>query len=155
MKDPLQRWRATLAALELVDDDAPVGNMEMFSIAAAQDAGITAPALAAFVRDAHRAYSLAARSIGRTGWFYAWHDEMAGQLRTSACWIVSRDELPFGGLLTLVDDPESLASSLLGSTVAHGIPRSQLTEVEDDDALVAAEPPTTVVYARLLDTLEA
>ena len=46
----LQTWRSSLVGLELVEQDAPLGNMEMFSIAAAQDAGVKAPALADFVR---------------------------------------------------------------------------------------------------------
>lgn len=150
----LKTWAATLTALELVDagdrDATARANMEVFSIAAVQDAGVAAPVVADFVRNAHRAYSLAATRIGRSGWFYAWHDELAGQLRTSACWIASQHELPFRGPITLVDDPESLATALLSSQIAHGIPWSELIEPPPNDSMVEPAPPATLVYARPL-----
>lgn len=150
----LQTWRARVAALQLVDagerDATAIANMEVFSIAAAQDSNVSALAVADFVREAHRAYSLAASRIGRAGWFYAWHDEMAGQLRTSAAWIASQHDLPFRGRITLFHDPESLATAALSSEIARGIRWSQLVEASPTDSLVEQEVPATLVYARPL-----
>jgi hypothetical protein len=62
--DVLQGWLAQLSAIELVDsgdvDSIAAANLEMFSIAEAQDARVTSSALGEFLRDAHRAYSTAA-----------------------------------------------------------------------------------------------
>jgi len=102
----LHVWTAHVATVRRVgmgDRDAvAVENMEMFSIAEAQDAGVANAELAGFLRDAHRAYSAAASRAEFDGWFYAWHDHQAGQLRMSACPIASVSELLFRCAIALV-----------------------------------------------------
>ena len=152
--DVLGDWLAQLNALELVasgDVNAIASaNLEMFAIAEAQDAKLTSAAVADFLRDAHRAYSTAAARIQLVGWFYAWHDEMAGQLRMSACPITSASELPFGGPSVPVDDPTIIATDALASTIAHGIPLATLTEVVAGAKAPEPEPPPLSVYAQPL-----
>ena len=143
---------ATLAAVDLVDagdrNATARQNMEAFSVADAQDADMPVSALADFLCAAHRAYSLAATRARLSGWFYAWHDVLAGQLCMSACWSASASALPFAGRITLVDDPAAVASDALSSEFARGIPWSQFAEEARPGP--EPEPPPTLVYARAL-----
>jgi hypothetical protein len=53
--------------------------------------------------------------------FYAWHDEMAGQLRFStAC--CTRERLPFRAKVQLVDDPLEVVTAFLQSPYRDEIP---------------------------------
>jgi hypothetical protein len=153
----LRTWMTTLAALELVDgrdrDATALENMEVFSIADAQDCGVPTSALVDFVHAAHRAYSLAATRVGLAGWFYAWHDAQAGQLRMSACRIASASELPFRGRISVVEDPAVIAADALSSEIAHGIPWSHLVEVPLSEVQPEPDPPPTLVFARALTAL--
>ncbi|MBA3455561.1 MAG: hypothetical protein H0T42_20880 [Deltaproteobacteria bacterium] len=152
--DILEIWLARLAALELVQtgDVNAIGqaNLELFSVAEAQDAKLTSAALAGFLRDAHRAYSVAAARTDLVGWFYAWHDTQAGQLRMSACPISSTSELPVRGPCVPVDDPAVVADDALASTVAHGIPLAVLVEVARSEPAPAPEVLPFPVYAQQL-----
>ena len=62
--------------------------------------------------------------------FYAWFDEMAGQLRFS---ISSLDPLPFGAVIRFVSNAHEIASQFLTSDYLSGIPWSELQEVDCDD----------------------
>jgi hypothetical protein len=152
--DLLRTWAARLAGTSVVDagdrDATANANIEVFSIADAQDARVEPVALADFLRDAHRAFSRAAARARLAGWFYAWHDAQAGQLRMSACRIASADELPFRRAITIVEDPLVLAEDVLASTYAHGIPWSELVPVAPGDEPPTPPPYPFPVYARPL-----
>lgn len=57
--DLMQAWSAQLAAIELVDtgdvNSIAAVNLEMFSVAEAQDAHVTSAELTGFLREAHQA----------------------------------------------------------------------------------------------------
>lgn len=65
--------------------------------------------------------------------FYAWHDEMAGQLRFStAC--CTRDTLPFGAQVTLVETPSEMVAAFLRSPYRDGISWNELEECTQEEA---------------------
>lgn len=145
----LGAWLAELTGMKLVSGERNAtanANMEAFSIADAQDTAVEAAALAGFLRDAFRAYSQAAARAGLVGWFYAWHDERAGQLRMSAAAVASASELPFRRELAVVDDPLVIAEAALASDLAHGIPLSELV----DGGVPEPQLGPLAVYARPL-----
>lgn len=154
----LRAWHTEISTLAIVNtgerNSTARENMLAFSIADAQDAGVDAAQLTAFVRDTHRAYSLAAAKVGLHGWFYAWHDEQAGQLRMSAAPIASASELPFGRNVMVVDDPSIIATDALANEYAHGIPFSELSDASEAGDLADNAPEPSLeplrVYARPL-----
>ena len=86
--------------------------------------------------------------------FYAWFDELSGQLRCSAAPASSPENLPFGCRLNVVKSPTSVAESFLHSDYLEGISLDGFEEVtdemeqekdEDDDDFILT------VYARMID----
>lgn len=75
---------------------------------------------------------LAALQSVRPVCFYAWHDEMAGQLRfSSAC--CTRATLPFGAQISLVDDPDPIAAEFIRSHYRDGIQNSELEQASFEE----------------------
>jgi hypothetical protein len=97
---------------------------------------VTASELVEFLRAAMaiRGELVALQSV-RPVSFYAWYDEMAGQLRFStAC--CTKNTLPFGATLALLDDPNEIAEAIAQSSYRDGIPWNELREEPfdaDDD----------------------
>lgn len=149
----LRAWLADLAAMTIVQaaerDAVARANMEFFAIATAQDEGMEPTALAAFLRDAYRAYAAAAARAGLDGWYYAWHDAQAGQLRMSVCPGASIAELPFDREVAVVD-ALALARDVLASTTAHGIPWSALVDTPPEPPGGDRDRGPVPVFARPL-----
>jgi hypothetical protein len=61
--------------------------------------------------------------------FYAWYDEMAGQLRVSLV-PGTTDALPFSGPIELVSSPQAVVSAALATLTPGLIPGSELADVE-------------------------
>ena len=68
--------------------------------------------------------------------FYAWHDEMAGQLRFSTACCAS-SALPFRAKVQLVHDPRQIVNAFVTSPYRDGIPLCEL-EVESEDHSAAS-----------------
>jgi hypothetical protein len=79
--------------------------------------------------------------------FYAWHDEMAGQLRFSVARGTAVD-LPFAARVEPVSDLRTIIRSYLGSEYRAGIPWSDLVDVPADQAESAMEEYVVRVWAR-------
>lgn len=76
--------------------------------------------------------------------FYAWHDEMAGQLRFStACCVISA--LPFGAKVRIVQDPQEIVTAFVRSPYRDGIPLSELKIVPDDPSTASALDDTPIL----------
>lgn len=150
----LERWGTELSGLTLVNsgdrNSDATDNMVAFSLADAQDAGVESLALASFLLDAFRLSSRAAARLGHEGFFYAWHDEQAGQLRMSAAWVSSTADLPFRATLHLIDEPEPIAEEAIESDAAHGIPLDDSPDGAEPDE--SARPPLTVFARPLIRT---
>lgn len=63
--------------------------------------------------------------------FYAWHDEMAGQLRFSTACCPS-SALPFSAKVLLVHDPHLIVAAFVQSPFREGIPWNELGEVASE-----------------------
>ncbi len=104
---------------------------------------LTVEDVCSFIEDARAAYqSIAVDLQAPNLWFYAWVDEMAGQLRLS---ISSSDALPFTGQISTTADAPVIAAELLASPYLGGIPFSEFDEDCDND-LPEPEPPALNVY---------
>lgn len=81
--------------------------------------------------------------------FYAWHDEVAGQLRfsTARC---SPDSLPFGYRVRLVDDPAEIVEDFLASPYRDGIPWTDVDDESDSAEVARNEQGHLMVWAQLL-----
>jgi hypothetical protein len=69
--------------------------------------------------------------------FYAWHDEMAGQLRFSTARCAS-SALPFGAKVRLVPEPRSIVVEAFQSPYRDGIPWEELHEVPFEETTAPA-----------------
>ncbi len=158
-------WRDALSELELVDSGdrqqnalantvalplvvAPDAASERMDTAAGTDV------FCAFIDEAYRAYAATAARAGLQGWFYAWHDEPAAELRVSAAWVGSPRELPFGGAIAVIDDPVPIALASYASRYLHGVPLAEVNDTTQpsqlDDTNPALTLPALTVYARRL-----
>ena len=83
----------------------------------------------------------------RPATFYAWHDDMAGQLRFSTAHC-NNDNLPFGAATVLVADPDEIVREFLDSPYLHGIPWEELKEVPYDEPEESLpQPPPFAVWS--------
>lgn len=140
LKAPLDRWLAAVQVLPLRGAD-PNENLLWFPLADAQAASLAEEEITAFLLEAGRDYCRKATAPPGNGWFYAWVDEQAGQLRCSFCRGQSTADLPFGARLQVVDDPALIAQQALASAFASGIPWGALrdaptTEEEEESEFV-------------------
>jgi hypothetical protein len=110
---------------------------------------ITTGEVVAFLRSAVEVRrELAASQALRPVTFYAWYDEMAGQLRFStAC--CTRTDLPFGATILLVDAPNEIVGKFMRSPFRDGIPWNAFLETppEGADAERTHDPPSLSVWA--------
>jgi hypothetical protein len=91
---------------------------------------------------------LAAAQPFRPVTFYAWHDEMAWQLRFStAC--CAGGALPFRAKVMLVHDPREIVAAFVWSPYRNGIPWSELEVVPGDPSVAPAldDKPTLSVWS--------
>lgn len=143
MEALLQSWLDELRSdgLHLAAEDFAGANENLWCISVSADQPIAGADLLAFLRDAvviRR--DVAARQRVRPVTFYAWHDEMAGQLRfsTARC---TRDTLPFHAKVVLVDDPSAIVAAFARSVYRVGIP---LNELQDSTLAPARNTPFTL-----------
>lgn len=136
----LQSWLDELQSdgLHLAPEAAAGANENLWCISVASDQRIAAPDLVAFLRSAVAIRrELASRQPVRPVTFYAWHDEMAGQLRFStAC--CTLDTLPFRAKVVLVDDASEIVAAFGRGRYRAGIP---LDELEESTAPRTNAPP--------------
>ncbi|MEM6791924.1 MAG: hypothetical protein AAF715_30675 [Myxococcota bacterium] len=140
MKAPTATWltKVRYAPLRFEGEPGTIANenMLMFSMSSEEARQTTTHDLVGFLENSFREYALkASAAAARSFWFYAWHDEMAGQLRISAAQAARAEELPFGCQLKITDKANRIAESLLRSDYLGGIPLSELTvsSWEEDD----------------------
>lgn len=126
------------------------GNMLSFSLDRAAADILPPEELVAFLEQAFQVYQRKLAPFPRPAWFYAWVDEMAGQLRLSAVACATPMDLPFGCALAPTSDPGLIARGFLSPPYLEGIPWSELTPV----APGTPDPPrprhVLTVFARSL-----
>ena len=124
----LQEWLSKIRREQLVLSEVPGAgaNENLWCVAIPSTANVDVDELVTFLRSA----SAVRRDIvheqnAHPVSFYAWHDDMAGQLRfsTARC---TTSALPFGCPIELVDDPEPVVREFLQSGLRDGIPWREL-----------------------------
>lgn len=149
----LDEWMAEVVrnGISLTDDSQrdAVENMSVFSIAQARAAGVAPDALDEFLLGAFRQVSRLLGSESRHAWFYAWHDEMSGTLRCSACRAVGKGDLPFACQLNVVDSPTPVSIEALISPYSGGIPFAEFETGSEEQEGVGV-PFVLTVFARPL-----
>ena len=136
MRALFRTWLEELRAdgLHLSDKRGDGANQNLWCVLLPSTDTVSAPEIVEFLREAMtiRGQLVALQSV-RPVSFYAWYDEMAGQLRFStAC--CTRNTLPFGAALALLDDPNEIAEAFAQSQYRDGIPSSELRERPFDAA---------------------
>jgi hypothetical protein len=130
----LQAWLTELRAdgLFLSDEPGAGANQNLWCISLPSSEQIPAGEVLAFLRSAlHIRRELVASQSLAPVTFYAWHDEMAGQLRFStAC--CTRDALPFAAWVQLVDEPDEIIGAFLRSPYRDGIPWTEMEDAPPD-----------------------
>ncbi len=131
--DEIRRDKITIGAEESQDNTWAV------SLTTKQAASTSPDQVATFLEQARAAYAETATSAqrGTPLRFYAWFDEMAGQLRFS---VSSVDPLPFGAPIRVVPQAREIGRQFLTSDYLDGIPWSELSEVGANDAFEEAGP---------------
>jgi hypothetical protein len=153
LSKPLIDWLRAVLALVLSDD--PLQNMLVFSARDAQASHVDEEQLGAFLNQAFHEYCKKAAKLRRSGWFYAWYDEMSGTIRCSFFEAASAAELPFRCKVVAVDDAKKVAALALSSPYAAGIPRDEFGEAADPfaDEPDKAEFELTVFARRALTSV--
>jgi hypothetical protein len=133
MNSAFEHMLRAIRAEQLVFSDEPgsgaIENMRVISLPnATADASADLQALLHSVVDHYRS-TLECTDFPVT--FYAWHDEMAGQLRFSVA-RSSPERLPFGAIVDLVADADVVIAEFLNSPYRDGIPWDHLTEASAD-----------------------
>ena len=153
MNAELQQWLSELQTDGVVFADAHGGaNANLWSISLPSTSALSADDLAAFVLAAAviRAELAAVQGIAPIT-FYAWHDEMAGQLRfsTARC---TPDALPFSTAVQLVEGPVEIVQRFLSSPYRDGLPWSTMRVGGEQKEGVAKEEREEVlrVWAKQL-----
>jgi hypothetical protein len=135
------------AGLHLRDEPGAGAHENLWCISSASDAPINARDLVALLHAAlgvrrEQVCALAVTPVT----FYAWHDDMAGQLRLStAC--CTPDTLPFGCAVVLVDHPGEIVAEVLQSPQRGGTPRTDLHDSNtwlEPGERTATSPPLKV-----------
>jgi hypothetical protein len=147
---PLDAWLRDLAHRQLVVDEpnAASRNMNIFALSAIARAHVTEPLLASFLVAAYRQIWKMADGIDAAGVFYAWVDELAGQLRCSFAPIDNVNALPFACRVDLVESPEPIAAKALAAASAGPIRIQDTKEVEWPDPDEPDARFELTVYAR-------
>lgn len=124
MKPLFQEWLDELRAdgLKLSAEPGAGASQNLWCVSLPSTEAITVQDLLEFLESAMaiRRELVSSQSV-RPVAFYAWHDEIAGQLRfsTASC---TRETLPFRTKVRLVDDPREVVTALLQSRYRDGIP---------------------------------
>ena len=154
----LEHWLARVRShvVSLTGETAKDADMNMliFSLSDARACGASPGQLDEFLIQAYRHFSRTLWSSGKSAWFYVWHDEMSGTLRSSICEASDKTQLPFACRLNVVAAPTAVSAAALESLYGDGIPASEFApkevwEVDDDDD---EEEYTLTVFARPLLT---
>jgi hypothetical protein len=152
---PLDGWLRFVRTHVLGRD--PNENMLLFPLAEAQSQPVSVEQLAAFLAEAFREYSKLAARAQLRGFFYAWVDDQAGQLRCSFHEAETAGALPFRCTIVATDDPTTIAAAALSSPYAYGIPFHELKPIDEsvtDESAEASEPRRyeLTVFARRVVT---
>lgn len=131
MNPLLQSWLEELRAggLRLSGEARADANENLWPMALPSSERIDGPDLVAFLYAALDVRRELASSHPAPVTFYAWHDEMAGQLRLSTV-CSPRDALPFNAPLLLVEHPIAIVNEFLGSHYRDGIPLDELEVID-------------------------
>lgn len=122
-----------------------VENLWCISVTEAEAREAGGAAFTRFIRSARdiRTAQVAAQDYSPVS-FYAWHDEMAGQLRFSVARCAVED-LPFGAPVTVVDDVRTVVRDWVTSPYLGGIPFSELKELTREEAEATPDPPPVAI----------
>ena len=135
MNAELEQWLSELRSdgVEFPDDTVGGANANMWSISVPLAGTVREDDLTAFVLAAAaiRQELVAAHGAAPVT-FYAWHDEIAGQLRfsTARC---APESLPFAAPVGLVEHPAEIVQCFLRSQYRDGIPLTTLDARPDDE----------------------
>ncbi|MEM9879192.1 MAG: hypothetical protein AAF862_07925 [Pseudomonadota bacterium] len=133
MHDVLTTWLEAVAEAKLTKSGEVIDfireNQLWFSLSVAEAKALQTQDVDQFIHAAMKAYALKLSGASSKIYFYAWHDAMAGQLRTGAVPATRAEELPFGCRLLVVDNPTPVSVELLNSAYLDGIPWSELEDV--------------------------
>ncbi len=138
----LSQFRDTLAEIPTADltlesATAANANLRSVSITGAEARNLTQTDVATFLQQAADSFGelLTSSCSGADAIFYAWVDEMAGQLRFS---VASSMPPPFACSIRIVNDPEIVAQHFINCPHLEGIPFLSLesadaSSVDSDD----------------------
>jgi len=144
VKPLLQEWLDELRAdgLKLSTEPGAGANQNLWCVSLPSTEAIAVRDVLEFLQSAMAVRrELASVQPVRPVAFYAWHDEMAGQLRFStAC--CTRNTLPFRAKVRLVDDPVEIVTAFLQSPYRDGVPWNEL---EDSNGNGVADAPAEEV----------
>jgi hypothetical protein len=125
-------WGETLSAIEYCWEGSKnhiaIANMLSFHADEGAKKRLTEAGLVDFLNESYEKYRAGLLRKTEEFWFYAWHDEMAGQLRCSAAPARSESELPFGARIRVTRDPLQVAQEYLASPYNGIIRFSELQE---------------------------
>lgn len=150
--DALEHVLAQIRTSGFVLDADPIiearRNTYVVALSADEASELSVTQVTAFLHDARSALAATASPDSPDSLrFYAWFDEMAGQLRLS---VSSANELPFGGTIRTVADPAVVASQCLESDYIDGIPWSSLAP--DEEVPEPLHNPLDVFMTDLMST---
>ena len=111
-------------------DALAVHNMQMLGMSQAELGEQSASELTTFIETARRVFAAKLAGATRPMLFYAWFDEMAGQLRISATVGHSWQDLPFACRLDAARDPAAVVAQLMAASTLEGIPFAEVEEVD-------------------------
>ena len=154
MNADLHQWLSELRTDGVVFADEYGGaNANLWSISLPSTSAVSVDDLAAFVLAAAaiRAELVAVLDVAPIT-FYAWHDEMAGQLRFSTA-LCTCESLPFAVGIQLVEHPEEVVRRFLSSPYRDGVPWSTMRTDgahSPDEVAEEAEGDVLQVWAKRL-----
>ena len=145
----VEDWLSELSAKHLVlglDSSVEAQNNLWYGSVPLVERQVTASEVVGFL---HEAVALLRAKVQRLGvpdaQIYAWHDEMAGQLRISVA-RCQRNALPFGCEVVVLDDPNVVAESFCRHPNGT-IPWQELVSDADVDVSQPAERMRLAVWA--------
>lgn len=153
----LESWLGEIRRTELHHtghaEELALKNLIAFSSSTEEAESMALEDIDAFLIAAYRQYVLKLSSAPQTLYFYAWHDEHAGQLRMSAATADEPEELPFGCRLECITSPTPVSQKFKSSNYLDGIPDAELDEPGVDPAADRWDSDFTLtVFARRILT---
>lgn len=110
-----------------------IKNIFFFSMSAKEASSVNKDNIDEFLLAACQQYLVKLSDAPQAMYFYAWHDEMAGQLRTSAAPANCAEELPFSCRLNVVELPTTVSVEFLNSNYLDGISLTECDEYNVDN----------------------